>query len=493
MNSDRGNVMKRIIMMILTVGIIGILLSIVISNSNTERGAANTPSNPIHIDDKEKPDKVDFSSKMTDHSAYPGVDIVTEVEQRNAYHMAIHYPLFSDDSMNKRIDDYVSEAKEAFLKEVDAKKVYHDLPPATLNIGFDIFEVMENVYSIVLNNDQYTGGANGLQTSKVFLVDLEANAFIDQAEILIDDEENHEALYHLLLKAFEESEAYQDYFFKEELENFASNGFNGYSNMYLTEDSIVFKFDEYEVTAGVAGTPEIAFSYDEMIEILTDEWKERLGLEEEEEIPIEPEDPVEKEVDQEVDKEMSVPTNKKRVALTFDDGPHPVNTLDILQLLEDYNMKATFFVLGSRVDFYPDIMNEIIARGHQIGNHTWSHKDLTTLSKQEIEEEIQLANERIERITGKKSTIYRAPYGATSNAVREVVDLTHVLWTVDTLDWLTRDPDEILKVVKDNVTDGSIILLHDIHETTVEATEMILQYLQKEGYVSVTISELNAY
>src|SRR5699024_10558867 len=185
--------------------------------------------------------------------------------------------------------------------------------------------------------------------------------------------------------------------------------------------------------------------------------------------------------------------DKKRVALTFDDGPHPTNTLEILQLLEDYQAKATFFVLGNRVDFYPDLTKEIAARGHELGNHTWNHKDLTALSEEEINQEIQLVNDRIEKITGQPPRLYRPPYGAKNDLVQEVVGLTEVLWTIDTEDWKSHDPDKILSVVKENVTDGSIILMHDIHETTVEATKLVLKFLQEADYDCVTISDLNSY
>lgn len=183
----------------------------------------------------------------------------------------------------------------------------------------------------------------------------------------------------------------------------------------------------------------------------------------------------------------------KRVALTFDDGPHPRNTEKVLMLLDQYDAKATFFMLGSNVEYYPDIVKKMTEKGHELGNHTWSHPDLTALGSNGVMQEVQDTNEIIEKTTGKEPTVFRPPYGATNDQVEAAVKMTPVLWSVDTMDWKSRDPNAILQIVKGNVEDGSIILLHDIHDSTVDALEPILKYLDEEGYNFVTISELEKY
>lgn len=183
----------------------------------------------------------------------------------------------------------------------------------------------------------------------------------------------------------------------------------------------------------------------------------------------------------------------KRVALTFDDGPHPRNTEKILELLKKYNAKATFFMLGSNVEHYPEIAKKIAEEGHETGNHTWNHKDLRIQTPEKIMEEVEKTNEIIERVTGVLPSVFRPPYGTTNEQVETAVLMTPVMWTVDTLDWKNRDPEAIIEIVQSNVEDGSIILMHDIHDATVEALEVILEYLDKEGYNFVTISELEKY
>ncbi|MGM8216588.1 polysaccharide deacetylase family protein [Bacillaceae bacterium W0354] len=329
------------------------------------------------------------------------------------------------------------------------------------------------------------------------LVDINNKRFIQQTEILIDSEQNRDKIYHLLLEEFEKQE--KSYLFEELLKKWTEDVNNKFSNMYLTDKSVVFKFDKYEVTAGAAGSPEISIPLNKMKELLTDEWKEKLDLESESDEAPEPdeEDDLETpepsdEDDSDKGSEQDTSPSNKRVALTFDDGPHPTNTLEIHELLDEYNAKATFFMLGNRVDFYPDIANTIAEKGHELGNHTWSHRNLTSLGREEINREVQTTINVIQNATGKKPTVFRPPYGALNDQVREVIGMPPTLWTVDTLDWKSHDPDEILSIVKENVTDGSVILMHDIHDTTVEAVVLVLKFLEEEGYEFVTVSEITS-
>ncbi|MFL0507536.1 polysaccharide deacetylase family protein [Ureibacillus sp. 179-F W5.1 NHS] len=431
------------------------------------------------------------SSKKMEASAYSGVNIVSEVSDETTYHMAVHYPKFKDQQLNQGITDYVTESKENFLNEVKNNKEFLKENIAELNISFNIYPVAENVYSIVFSNESYVVGANGFQSTKVFLVDIHNHQYIQQTDILIDNEQNRGKIYQLLLNAFEQSEEYSLYFFKEDLKNWIEDENNHFSNMYLTDKSVIFKFNEYEVTAGAAGSPEISIPIDQFKDFLTDEWKNKLKVKvqtDEQKVP--PKVTHEEDSEKALNKETS--TNRKRVALTFDDGPHPKNTEKILKLLDKYDAKATFFMLGNRVDFYPNIVKEIASKGHELGNHTWSHKDLTTLSNEEIKKEVEQTNKAILDATGEYPTVFRPPYGAKNAQVDKASGMPATLWSIDTLDWKSHDPKAILSIVKENVKDGSIILMHDIHATTVEALEPVLKFLKEQGYECVTVSSLNS-
>lgn len=188
----------------------------------------------------------------------------------------------------------------------------------------------------------------------------------------------------------------------------------------------------------------------------------------------------------------------KCVALTFDDGPHPQYTPMILDILDKYDAKATFFVIGKNAKSYPDIVKDEVARGHEIGNHTYSHPDLKKISADEFLMEIQKTSDIIYDITGKTPILFRPPGGYINNdIVKEVLscDSKTVLWSwrQDTKDWACPGVDCIVSGVLDNLKDGDIILFHDYNSgksPTPKALEQILEKLTEKGYRFVTVSEL---
>lgn len=184
------------------------------------------------------------------------------------------------------------------------------------------------------------------------------------------------------------------------------------------------------------------------------------------------------------------PVSEKRIALTFDDGPHPKVTKQILKTLEKYKAKATFFVIGQEVKKYPEIMKEVYDAGHEIGNHTYNHEKLTTLSQKEVKHQIQSTDEIIKSVIGKNATVFRPPYGSYDETIIKQLKVPSVMWTIDTLDWKHRDPEKTALAIEEQVNNGSIILMHDIHQATADALETILEELQKQGYTFVTVSEL---
>jgi len=181
---------------------------------------------------------------------------------------------------------------------------------------------------------------------------------------------------------------------------------------------------------------------------------------------------------------------KKRVALTFDDGPDAKVTPQILAILKKYNVKATFFMVGKNASNNPKTAEQVYKEGHEIGNHTWNHPKLTNLAKASVKEEVDRTSNAIYKAIGQYPTVFRPPYGATSDQVRSVITMPSILWSIDTLDWKHRNADKILTYVKASVNDGSIILMHDIHQTTADGLENVILFLQKQGYECVTVSDI---
>lgn len=182
----------------------------------------------------------------------------------------------------------------------------------------------------------------------------------------------------------------------------------------------------------------------------------------------------------------------KCVALTFDDGPGE-HTGKLLDSLAEYDARATFYVLGSLVDEFPEPVERMAEEGHELGNHTWKHDDLAQMSAKEIKKDIERTNEAVREVTGSDPPTIRPPYGSLNGTVRRSVDQPLVLWDVDTLDWRSRDTEDVSEQALDNTVPGSVVLFHDIHETSVEAIPDVLAGLHRQGYHFVTVTDIFGY
>lgn len=185
--------------------------------------------------------------------------------------------------------------------------------------------------------------------------------------------------------------------------------------------------------------------------------------------------------------------DKPMVALTFDDGPYARATIPILDTLKKHNVVATFFVLGNRVPKHQDIIKRMVYEGHEIGNHTYSHMQLTSLSKENIKYQLDKTQETIFQVAGVEPKIMRPTYGSYDNKIREVINMPMILWSIDPQDWKVKNAEKIANHVLSRVKNGDIILLHDIFESTAEAVEIIVPELINRGFQLVTVSELYEY
>ena len=186
-----------------------------------------------------------------------------------------------------------------------------------------------------------------------------------------------------------------------------------------------------------------------------------------------------------------------KIALTFDDGPHPQYTPLILDILREYNVHATFFLIGENAERNPELVRRILREGHEIGNHTYLHKNLKEHTSGGIYEEISMAEEAILRIADQRTKLLRPPGGLYDKQVCETahrLDYDIILWTVDTFDWKHPTPEEIIQTVESNVQCGDIILCHDFiggaPSPTPDAIRKIIPDLLRRGYEFVSVSEL---
>ena len=183
-------------------------------------------------------------------------------------------------------------------------------------------------------------------------------------------------------------------------------------------------------------------------------------------------------------------SDKKLVALTFDDGPSADTTPRLLDILFEKDVPATFFMLGSRARNNPDIVKRAEREYHIVASHTMYHQNLIRISVTAAEADVNESKEVFKGILGYNSKLTRPPYGNINDTVRKVIGTPLILWSVDSADWHNQDPNTILAIIKSQLHDGAIILMHDIYSTSVDAVPIIIDELRKDGYEFVTVPEL---
>ncbi len=180
----------------------------------------------------------------------------------------------------------------------------------------------------------------------------------------------------------------------------------------------------------------------------------------------------------------------KKIALTFDDGPHPIYTPELLEGLRERDVVATFFVTGANATLYPELIAEMQDDGHLIGNHTYHHVQLSVVGEDIFLQELEETNRVLEGILQEEVVFVRPPYGDWTKAVELEVDMLPVLWDIDPLDWCTGNATKVVRAVLEEAEDQSIILMHDYYATSVDAALEIVDKLLEEGYQFVTVEEI---
>lgn len=181
---------------------------------------------------------------------------------------------------------------------------------------------------------------------------------------------------------------------------------------------------------------------------------------------------------------------KKKIALTFDDGPHPYYTEQMLDGLKERGVKATFFVMGKKAEENPELIKRMQDEGHLIGNHTYSHLQLKKGEEEQFKQELQRTSEIIKGITGQETEFVRPPFGTWEKRFENELNMFPVLWTIDPLDWSSTDAKGVTKIVVSKARENAIILMHDQYKSTITAALSVIDILLEEGYEFVTVDQI---
>ena len=392
----------------------------------------------------------------------------------------IEYPITGNDPVNVFIKKYIETQYQNFKDEIieDESLIYE------YNISYKSIPYNETIVSFYFDKYQNNSGlAHGIANIDTFTFDMKTGNLLVLEDIFED-----ELSFNLYKETLKEhiskvvsSDPHSEPFLSDEQMNKLLDDSLIFS---LTEDSLIVYFEPYEIAPGYMSTQEIEIEIDKIEGIKIDRLND---VEPENSFGISATLLYDEFLNEERVQDLKT---KKLVALTFDDGPHKTLTPRLLSILKDNDVKATFYVLGSRVEREPLILKKALLEGHAIGSHSYSHQNLSTLSEEQVISEIKRTQDVIEMATGQKPTTLRPPYGAYNDIVLRNADAPIAMWSVDTLDWKNRNSQIVTQTVKENVKDGSIILMHDIHQTTVDSVQGIIDALKQEGYTFVTVDQM---
>jgi len=448
---------KKLLLEILAVCVAMASLALVVSYQQRAHAPAQGPAPP-------PPD-----------SAQEGIDIAAVSEWDPAY-ISVYYPRTENEQVDRAVKAFVDEKIAQFRQGARPNSKGSD----ELTVSLKVTRFDDDIVSFLFRSyTHYAGESGGRSGIDTMTFNLDTGERYDLASLFRRQPDDYlQALSDLAFDGLRDLDFYQ----ASELERAilrrgtAAEAGN-FTHFALDGDTLRLHFPPAQIGSGEGAADRCEIPLDSLKRMLARRFRmpRRDGVE-----PPEPE------------LDIDELEGQRLIALTFDDGPHPELTPLLLDFLREQEAHATFFVLGCNAEDTPDTLRRAAAEGHQIGNHTYHHKDLTKLGPERRRAEINSGAALIESLTGQRPAVMRPPYGEYNKTVQAEADTPLILWSIDPADWRTRDADDIYRHVMERVQDGDIILLHDLYPETVEAAKKLVPALKAQGFVLVTVDQLLA-
>lgn len=400
------------------------------------------------------------------HEQYEHLYHVVEEANDAFTPFTLQYVLTGASLPDALLKDYIRELKQQYVATADTTVQNH------LTVETTVVPYQQSFYSFILHKRVLQQDVQISSELKYFFYDATEQKFLTLKQLLEHDDNRLASIVELLRTMIAETPAYESLHDAPFMEPSYTPHWSDFDKFSLSNDALTFTFATHRTPALL----EVHIPIHDINAFLAPAYQLPLTKMENTVVP-----------------HYVIDTSKKRVALTFDDGPHAVVTPQVLNTLKQYGAKATFYVLGRNVQAHPELAKRIVEEGHEIGNHTWSHPNLVQLSDDAILNEYDRTTEAIHKATGTTPATFRPPYGSTNDRVKSLLPLPSIVWTIDTLDWKHRNADMTVTNVSSALHNNAIILMHDIHQPTADALDRVLAALQAAGYECVTISELNMY
>ena len=413
-------------------------------------------------------------------SRYSGIRSKFVTRQTNREKVSIEYPLTKNNKINKTVAQAIDRADSDF--RYAATNILTFDQPLTETISYQVTHNNSVALSIIINIKQDMHGAHPMSLTHFWTFDKKSGEVINLNDLTEQSEKATEEIVAAARNNINETVKQRQ---QAELDLNETITQETLSNFVITDggNSLAWPIGQASLLPSAYGEMTIKVPIAAVAKYLQNPTARKLAN-----IPKPPE-PKPKPA-------PAAPTaansGGKVIALTFDDGPGPY-TAQLLDILDQYGAKATFFLIGSKVSSQANVVRSIHVRGHQLGNHSWSHPELPKLPVDQIAGEIDRTNDAIKQATGVTPAILRPPYGAVNGVVLEQLRLrgmSSILWSVDTRDWADRNSDIVCSRAVAGARPGAIILMHDIHQTSVGAVPCILSALKQQGYSFVTVQGL---
>lgn len=403
---------------------------------------------------------------------YLHVEEVHEIKETPNYVLKVAYPVVKNKTISKKIEKYVEDAKKDFILSIEDNVDPNYQYDFTVNYDISVLGTVKMIHLVIYS---FTGGAHYIRNDQVFMYDEDTGKEVDITYFLENDtfSKLQELARAKIYAYYEEKDESID---KTWIDDGTSKP-SDFSLFKVSDNEVIFTFPPYQVGPWSDGEIVISIPKASLNGVFKNEY---LNYEEEK--------PVISTIQNKRD--LSEFKDKKLIAFTFDDGPGGKSTSKLLDNLDKYNARVTFFVLGSRVNTFSENLRRAYLMGNTIGSHTFNHFNLYKLSEEAQMEEIVSTNKAIESVIGQKTIYLRPPYGNIKNEIKEQSGMYTILWNIDTEDWKKKNADKIADHIIEHAHDGAIVLLHDIYMFSVDGALKAMEVLQKEGYAFVTIEEM---
>ncbi|GAB6107141.1 polysaccharide deacetylase family protein [Fusibacter bizertensis] len=454
----------------------------------------------------EVPIRPELASSEADKNN-PELGIQSVIEEEDYQTIAVHYPVTGYEEVDSTLSAFASNSIELFRQETaNTYRNHEDNWPYELHIEYEIVFKTSRHLSILFRESKYLGGPQSISTIYTFNFNLE-----ESEELALKDLFKSSPTYLEIISRYVYDQLMANNVLGVKLERYwviqgTAALESNYKHFLFTEGGIIVMLEKNQVGPASIGEPQIFIPFevftahidlkeavDDLTEVATTEQEniqnDLSNDDHSKENSSTGPSASEVETSEKADA-ITVTLGRKKIALTFEGGPDPVFTPLILDTLKSRNKVATFFLLGIRVNDYPAMAKRIVTEGHSIGNLSWSHPQLTRLTKEELLNQLDKTQSIISKTTGYLPYIYRPTYGIYNENVINDLQMPAILWSIDPSDLKYQDSGYITNYVLDHAFDGAIIRFHDTSTSTTQALSAILDGLIADGYDIVSVNEL---